>query len=660
MRGPGRATAALALHLAVVSLPVLVVVGLLAIAAYTYHYDPGGGLRAAAAAVAAAAPIGLGMRALRSGPFRPRGIPIGRKAQLWRTVDALASEAGTPLPTEIRIVPEPTANLRFDTSMLGLRTRAYYLEIGLPLLAGLTVGELRAVIARELGRLAGEHRTVMLAYRVRISVRRTAAEIIAGPASWLFGWYAGVFLALTAGVDRTVDLCADAVSAEIAGKRAAAIALRKSAAIELGWSDYAHEYLSMAASVGHQPEVLLGFRAFLDQAPRKKAIAARSKRVIAEEKVVDDHPVMRERLDRLKRLSAPESKPAGNKTAKHKPTNRPAFTLLPSPEKSVPELESRLLISGLGPRIPWPEIARRAGAARVAEQAGKLAAAVRQSGVDTEPTIGGVLSAIHHGQAAELVNPALDPGLDHDRIEQAVEDTLTELLGATVVDALIAAGRAQHELNWTGPAVVRLASGATLDPDRLVRPAVADPRLVPGLHRTLTELGVPLQHSRPPAGEPEPTLAGLVSSVDCAGERHELLVTDRGLLLLPARPGSLRRLLGAVFAAARHAELNELTELMTAAIGPLRERPGAQWVDNRDVATADLTRQRRGWALDLGLYLDDYSLSEVDPEMLHSGPDNTMGMRLRGMPDSEERGEPFDGLATLMGARMRIDDDPDS
>jgi Zn-dependent protease with chaperone function len=639
---------ALALHLGVVSLPVVVVVGLVGVAAYTYHYDPGGGLRAAAAAVAVAAPIGLGMRALRCARVRPRGIPVGKKAQpqLWRMVEALASAAETPAPDEIRIVPEPTADLRLDTRMLGLRTRARYLEIGLPLLAGLTVGEIRAVVARELGRLAGEHGTVALSYRVRISIRRTAAETVAGPVSWLFGCYARLFLALTAPVDRAVDLAADEVSAEIAGRRAAAIALRKSAAIELGWSDYGREYLRMASSVGHEPEVLLGFRAFLDQAPRKKELAERSRRVIAEEKAVDHHPIMRERLDRMKRL------PAGE----HKPDDRPAFALLRSPEKSVPELENRLLVSGLGPRLSWPEIARRAGAARVAEQAATLAAAVEQSGVETEPTIGGVLSAIHHGQAAELVNPALDPGLDLDHMAQAVVDTLTELLGATVVDALVCAHRAQHELDWSGPAAVRLASGGLLDPDRLVRPAVADPRLVPGLHRTLVELGVPLHHARPPADEPEPTVAGLVSSVDCVGEPHELLVTDRGLLLLPAQRSVLRRLLGAVFAAPRNAELNELTELTTAAIGPLREHPGAQWVDNRDIATADLIRQRRGWSLILGLYLDDCSLSEVDRAALHKGPDDTAAMRLRSTRDSEERGAPFDGLADLMGARMRVDD----
>lgn len=645
MRGPWRVVVALALHLAVVALPVLIVAGLMGVAVYTYRYDAGGGLRAAAAAAVVATPIGLGIRALRCARLRPRGVTVGKKSQpnLWRMAEVLASAAGAPIPDEITIVPEPTADLRIDTALLGLRTRARYLEIGLPLLAGLTVGEIRAVVARELGRLVGTNRTIASSYRIRSSIQRTAAEIVGGPASWLFHCYARLFMALTAQVDREVDLTADAISAEIAGRRSAVTALRKSAAIELGWSDYAREYLSMAATLGHEPEVLLGFRAFLDQAQRKKDLAERSKRVIVEEKLIDDHPSMRERLDRMKRMPASE----------RKPDDRPAFALLRSPEKSVPELEGRLLVSGLGPRLPWPEIARRAGAARVAEQAATLAAAVAQSGLATEPTIGGVLAAIHQGQAAELVNPALNPGVAPDEVPQAVVDTLTELLGAAVVDALICARRAQHELDWSGSSVVRLTSGGLLDSDRLVRPAVADPRLVPGLHRALVELGVPLRHARPPADEPEPNLAGLVSAVDYAGERHELLVTDRGLLLVPAHSSALRRLLGAVFSAARHAELNELAELTTTAIGPLRKHPGAQWIDNRDIATGDLIRRRRGWSLALGLYLDDCSLSEVDPATLRRGPDDTAVLRLRSTPDSEERGEPFGGLADLMGARMR-------
>src|SRR5699024_8216918 len=133
-----------------------------------------------------------------------------------------------------------------------------------------------------------------------------------------------------------------------------------------------------------------------------------------------------------------------------------AFAVLRNPRKSVPALEDGLLVQGLGPHLPWPELARQAGAAHVAEQTARLAAAVAQSGLPIEPTIGGVLAAVHRGQGHELINPVLNPGLCPERVDQAVEDTLTELLGCAAVDGLICAQRAQHELDWAGPSTVRL------------------------------------------------------------------------------------------------------------------------------------------------------------------------------------------------------------
>jgi hypothetical protein len=414
-------------------------------------------------------------------------------------------------------------------------------------------------------------------------------------------------------------------------------------AIELAWRDYVREYLSMAVKIGHAPEVLRGFIAFLDQPERKKELSARSKRVIAEDETGGECPNIRERLEYMKRLPRNE----------RQPDDRPSFALLQSPKKSVLELEKRLLVSTLSARLPWTELARQAGAARVAAEAGQLSAAVRQSGLEIEPTISGVLGALHHGKGADLVNATLDPGLTPDSIPQAVEDKLTGLLGSTVVDALVCAQLAQHELDWSGESTVRLASGAPLDPDRLVRPAVADPRLVPGLHRTLVELGVPLNHARPPATEPAPRSAGVISAVEHAGARFELLVTDRGLLLVPTDSNALRRVLAGMFGPARRAELHDLAEVAATPVSALREYPGAQWVDNRDIAAAKLHTEDKTWSLMLKLYLDDYSLSTLDTDMLRYGADNTAAIRLRSTADSEERGDPYRGLAELIGARMR-------
>ncbi|GAA0511179.1 hypothetical protein GCM10011581_01280 [Saccharopolyspora subtropica] len=647
MRGPWRAALALALHTGFFVAPIALVLGLLAIAAVTFQYDRGGGLKAAAAAVVVGAVLAVGLRAILRSRARPRGVRLDRaeQPQLWRTVESIAASAGAPAPDEIRITSEPAMAIREDTALLGLRTRTRHLEIGLPLLAALNVSEFRAVLAHHLGRLAGSALTTT-AHRAAASVERTVAGLTGGPTKWLFAGYARLFTALAAATGRDLVLAADALAVREAGRRVAVTALRKSVAVELGWRDYADEYLSMATAVGHAPEVLLGFRSFMEHPARRSTLAERTKQAIAEEDDTDrTRPPVRQRIEAMKRI----------KTPSQEVDDRPAFAMLRNPRKSVPELEDRLMVDGLGPRLPWPELARLAGAAHVAEQAALLSSAAEQSGLPVTPTIGGILPAIHRGQGRDLVNPVLNPGLRPELIDQAAVDTLTDLLGCAVVDALVCARRAHHELDWGGPSVVRLANGRPLDPDRLVRPAVVDPRLIPGLHRTLVQLGVPLTHTRRPAPEPEPVLAGIVSPVQCPGGSYDLLVTDRGLLLLPTRASTAKRLLAGTLARFRQAEQEQLEELAATPIGELREQAGAQWVDSRDVAGARLDQDRAGWSLSLELYLDEFALSTLDEAGVTNGED-TCELVLRSSADSVEHGDPYGGLGELMGARMDLDD----
>ncbi|WP_231849910.1 M48 family metallopeptidase [Saccharopolyspora erythraea] len=652
LRGPWRAAFALALHIGFFALPIGLVAGLLAIAVFTFGYDRGSGLRVALVALVVGAVLGVGMRAVLRSRNRPRGVALSRSEhpQLWKAVDAICSAAHTAAPDEIRVTSEPNAFVREDTALLGLRTRARYLEVGLPLLAGLTASELRAVLAHEIGHLAARGRLTAMAYRASTSVERAASDLTGGPTKWLFGGYARLYSAAAGSTSPDLELAADAVAVRVTGKRAAVTALRKATAIEFGWREYAESYLSMAVSVERTPDVLLGFRAFMENSVRKPKLAERAKQAIAAESAGDSgHPTTRERIAAMKRMSG----------ADKELDDRPAFALLRNPRKSVPVLEDRLLVDGLGPRMPWPELARLAGAEHVAHQASLLSSAVAQSGITTDPAIGGVLQAVHRGEGPDLVNPVLNPGLAPDRIAEAAVDTLTELLGGAVVDALVSAGRAHHELDWAGPSVVRLTNGRPLDPDRLVRPAVADPRLVPGLHRALVDLGVPLNHSRPPAEEPEASVAGLVSPVELAGSRYDMVVTDRGLVLLPTTASTAQRLLAGAVARAGRAERKQLAELAATPVAELRERRDAQWVDSRDVASARLLQERRGWTLVLDLYLDEYAVSSLDEGSVAPDADGAASAELRSTPDSMEHGDPYSGLGELMGARMDIDDQRD-
>ncbi|GAB2651409.1 hypothetical protein GCM10027271_06440 [Saccharopolyspora gloriosae] len=646
MRGPWRAALALALHIGFFAVPACLVLGLLAIAAYTVRLDFGGGMRAGLAAVLVAALIGVGWRTVLRRRERPRGVELTRSAQpkVWKMIDSIASGSGAASPDDVRVTSQPTARLREDTALLGLKVRSRHLEVGLPLIAGLSTSELRAVTARELGRTVGASKLVVLADRVDTSVRRTANGLTSGPVKWLFTGYARAYSAMASGVGDELWFGADTIAVKAAGKRAAVTSLRKMKAVELGWRDYAEQYLSMATKVEHTPDLLLGFRAFMDHPERKPQLAERVKQALAEER--DVRPSTRDRVEAMKRLRGGD----------REPEEHPAFALLREPRKSVPELENKLLIDGLGPRLPWPDLARKAGAAEVARQAGLLSSAVAQSGLECPPAIGGVLAAIHRGEGPDLINPVLNPGLNPDRVDEAVVDTLTELLGGAVVDALVCAGRAQHELDWAGDSVVRLSGGRPLDPDRLVRPAVADPRLVPGLHRALVDLGVPLQHAREPAAEPEPSVSGIVSPVQYAGERYDLLVTDRGLVFLPSSASTARRLLAGASARVRQSELDELDELLVAPVERLRSKQDAQWVDSRDVAATTLTQERSGWSLKLELYLDDASSSTVRSDAVEQGEDDVAVLVVGSTADTDERGDPYGGLGELMGARMRIDD----
>ncbi|RKT83800.1 Zn-dependent protease with chaperone function [Saccharopolyspora antimicrobica] len=642
MRGPWRAALALALHIAFFVAPIALVLGLLSIAVVTFRYDRTSGLKAAAAALVVGALFAVGLRAVLRSRVRARGVLLDRseQPQLWRMANSIAASAEAPEPDEIRITSEPVVVVREDTALLGLRTRTRYLELGLPLLAALNVSELRAAMAREIGRLTGRNRLTVLAYRTSASVERTAAGLTGGPTKWLFNGYARAFTAVAATTAQDLELAADAVAVREAGTRTAVLALRKVVAVEIGWREYAEEYLSMATAIGHAPDVLVGFRNFMAHPARKPRLAERAKQTIAEE------PRTRRRIEAMKRI----------KTGDREVDERPAFAVLKNPRKSVPALEERLLVDGLDQRLPWPELAQRAGAAHVAEQAALLSSAVEQSGLPIEPSIAGVLAAIHRGQGRDLINPVLNPGLSPELIDQAAEDTLVDLLGCVVVDALVCARRAHHELDWGGPPPVRLANGQPLDADRLVRPAVVDPRLIPGLHRALVNLGVPLNHARRPAAEPEPELAGIVSPVQCAGSSYDLLVTDRGLVLLPSSASTTKRLLAGTLARFREAELEQLGELAATPVGELRERSGAQWVDSRDVASARLDQDRAGWSLSLELYLDEYAVSDLDDGLVRGDEDGASELVLRSSADGVEHGDPYRGLGELMGARMNVEE----
>ncbi|HEY8374350.1 MAG TPA: M48 family metallopeptidase, partial [Pseudonocardiaceae bacterium] len=95
--------------------------------------------------------LALALRAALRVRVEPRGVRVEREDQpeLWAVVDELAEIARTRGPDEIRVVSDVDIAVWEEPKLLGLLPGRRYLEIGLPLLAGLSVGELRAALAHE-------------------------------------------------------------------------------------------------------------------------------------------------------------------------------------------------------------------------------------------------------------------------------------------------------------------------------------------------------------------------------------------------------------------------------------------------------------------------------------------------------------------------------
>src|SRR5690348_1524500 len=135
----------------------LAVVGGLGFASYLLWTHDGGGSGAAKLSYLTVV-IAIGVvvafwRVIRTRPAMPPGLPVVADAapQVWQMVGDLAAQARTRAPERIMLVPEVNAAVVEDAKALGLVGGQRRLYLGVPLLQGLTVGQLRSVVAHELG-----------------------------------------------------------------------------------------------------------------------------------------------------------------------------------------------------------------------------------------------------------------------------------------------------------------------------------------------------------------------------------------------------------------------------------------------------------------------------------------------------------------------------
>ncbi|ANN19679.1 peptidase M48 Ste24p [Amycolatopsis orientalis] len=532
--------------------------------------------------------LGFGLvSALRARRPPIEGPRLDRDAHpaLWEMIDDLAAQVKTRPPDEIVLIGEINAAVTEDARFLGLRPGRRTMLIGLPLLAAMSVSELRSVLAHELGHYSGGHtRLLALTYRGTQTLAFTVDRLDGGPARALLSAYSKLYLLIARSANRRQELQADEASVLAAGSRTAAAALRKVATLSPLWNDYSDRYVSLGAAARRTPPVLLGFRSYLNHPVQRDWVAEYADDILDGEELskFDSHPPTKRRIAAL--TGVPDN-PV-------KPDARPGWSLLGSPKVDVPEAELAVLIRDVGPRADWDEVVKRAGRASVAQGAKLLTSAGLESRLAPRGTIGEVVRVLRDGDADALAKPLRAPSREEGRA------LLTELFADTVTAAMIDNGVAAHRLNWGGGWELCLGDGEPFDVAELVAPAVASPRAVDELVHNLQLLKVPAGYfcKQEPEREPDPAEArmlGMFTALKAKRRLYDLIVCDTEVVLLPmARSVLLRRGAAGLIGARGVSDRKRIRKLRERGLDDLRAEPGARRIPFTDIVAGGFPRRK--------------------------------------------------------------------
>lgn len=477
-----------------------------------------------------AIPIVRGMFLLRTPKGGgPDGLPVteAQEPRLWQTVRTLAEQVGTRAPDEIVLIGDANAAVSEDARFLGLAGGRRRLFLGLPLMAGLTEAQLRAVLAHELGHYSNaDTRLAAITVRGRFQVLRTIAHfeeragrtaakaqarqekkaakalakgkraketdtsgagITYRTMARLYTAYAKLYIRATESGSRRQELAADLAAARIAGRDATASALREIPVLDATHDFYMRSYATLGAGAGLLPprgEVFGGIRHLL--AARGEELDEMRRDLPTEtSSPYDSHPPIAERVARIEALpdDGRASEPA-----------LPSLGLLRAPEEALAALEPVVLTAEALAmrRAEWAELVResmrvygeraaeplRKAVSGVASGSGAARLASGASAGSSLPGVLNVLDVIDRGGLWEVAGRL--PKSPEARVatgrgaREFARPALRQGLSAMVTGDLVRRGRAQWQLSWTEAASLRLPEGYEESLPEALDAAVAD------------------------------------------------------------------------------------------------------------------------------------------------------------------------------------------
>lgn len=506
----------------------------------------------------------------------PVGVRLRRDSapELWAVVRELAAAVQTRPPDEIWLVAQVNAAVTEDTRLLGLVGGRRRLVIGLPLLHGLTVSQLRAVLAHELGHYSLRHtRLTAVAYRGHLAVATTIRQIsAANPMSWTLKLYARLFLLVQRSVSRRQERDADLAAVRLAGRGATASALRELRVIADAYRFFATEYVGPGPDTGIAPADLFGGFAQLLAARVDELDQLRATQPADEPRSAwRTHPPLPQRLATIAKARQRAEPPQDR---------RPAVVLVPQVADAGRRLQT---LAALFPEscalLPWPEYLDRLGTLLAERFANDWLVELSERAGHRISDLAGMFELIELDGFDAIIERLFAPVLEADRSVSSARQLFVPVLRELVVLAALRSRIAGWRTSFGDP-MLRLVDldGRPIDVEYIAGTAV-DPQTVPDARQLLVLHRIhgkaPLRTRPKSAQQPTATVLGGIINADLDRQPVDLVLLDSGFIVLPKK-----RYTTSVIAK------NQLRETLNQPPPALRKRAGSRVIRYADVQRA--------------------------------------------------------------------------
>lgn len=443
-----RAMLAIVLMVTFYLLAAAIVGGLLWIPYAEWRYLDRVHPRLAIGCLASAAALAIAVFPRRDN-FEPPGPRLDEVSQrkLFTMLRSVADATKQEMPAEVFLVSDVNAWVTNRGGTMGFGSRRV-MGLGLPLMQGLSVSEFKAVLAHEFGHYAaGDVSLGPWIYKTRAAIARVMESLGDSWLSVMFNAYGKLFLRLTLAVSRQQEFLADALAARVVHPAIMASALRRTRGLSPMFAAYWKSEVAPALDAGYLPPIATGFNQFLGSERVTVAMTRGVAAAIEEDDAspFDSHPPIRERLDALGRLPAP------NVPLSSEP---PASSLLENPDWHARELLSFAAgdeaVRQLR-EIAWDQLASQVYAANWRQMVARFAQFLTPHTADALPTDGAEYAKV----GSSL--PGGGTRSSDERIRMACN-----IVAAGVALNLISAGATLE--NQVGAPILFRKGGTTMDP----------------------------------------------------------------------------------------------------------------------------------------------------------------------------------------------------